>query len=201
MPESANTDELTQSKRKDFDDDNDDFEINEIDPKRFSHLSYIDRYYTKYYKLDKQCENNPHILLYHSNRVCILTLPESHPLLQANTYKIMQIEFIQNISANMKGKRKHNANFLESMQPLCTVRSLKLDETPQREQNFTIYSIVNGKLIEINERLLKDPEILQTKTQTLGYIAIIYPKIENIKKQLDELVSHSEYVNLCAGKK
>jgi hypothetical protein len=190
--------ELTQQKRRDFDDDDDDFELNEIDPKRFSHLSYIDRYYTRYYKFDKQCENNPHMLLHHSNRVCIVTLPEVHPLLRPNTYKISQIEFIQNISANMKGKRKNNANYLDHMQPICKVKCLKLDDNT--EQAFTIYAIMSGKLIEINERLLSEPEILQTKTLTIGYIAIIYPKIENIKKQLDELATHADFVEHCACK-
>uniref|UniRef100_A0A9L0ID27 Actin binding transcription modulator n=1 Tax=Equus asinus TaxID=9793 RepID=A0A9L0ID27_EQUAS len=46
--------------------------------------SLVDRYFTRWYKADvkgKPCED--HCVLQHSNRVCVITLAESHPVLQS----------------------------------------------------------------------------------------------------------------------
>ncbi|XP_024609415.1 protein Simiate-like isoform X2 [Neophocaena asiaeorientalis asiaeorientalis] len=46
--------------------------------------SLVDRYFTRWYKADvkgKPCED--HCILQHSNRICVITLAGSHPVLQS----------------------------------------------------------------------------------------------------------------------
>ena len=55
-------------------------------------------------------------------------------------------------------------------------------------KSFPVRSHVKGKLIEVNERLVKNPELILEKPFSDGYIAIVLPKIpegvEELKKRL-----------------
>ena len=57
-----------------------------------------------------------------------------------------------------------------------------------------ICSCLNAKLIETNERLLKEPQLLQEIPFTEGYIAILMPKLDNLSQQINELIDHSTYL-------
>lgn len=53
-----------------------------------------------------------------------------------------------------------------------------------------IYSPVSGKIVEINERLLDEPELINKDPYNQGWIVVIEPED---KKELDELMSSNEY--------
>ncbi|XP_043920515.1 protein Abitram isoform X1 [Protopterus annectens] len=88
--------------------------------------SLIDRYFTRWYKTDlKGKPGEDHCVLQHSNRICVITLAESHPLLQEGR-KIQSINY--QISANcsrrqnkVSGKSKRGGQFLTDLAPLCRV--------------------------------------------------------------------------------
>ncbi|XP_072431851.1 protein Abitram isoform X1 [Chiloscyllium punctatum] len=100
--------------------------------------SMVDRYFRRWYKTDvkgKQCED--HCILQHSNRICVITLAESHPLLQSGR-KIKSISY--QISANcsrlqnkVSGKSKRGGQFLTELAPLCRILCIDGEE-------YTIYS-------------------------------------------------------------
>uniref|UniRef100_A0A8C0L7S7 Actin binding transcription modulator n=1 Tax=Canis lupus dingo TaxID=286419 RepID=A0A8C0L7S7_CANLU len=62
--------------------------------------SLVDRYFTRWYKADvkgKPCED--HCILQHSNRICVITLAESHPVLQSGkTIKSISYQISTNCS-------------------------------------------------------------------------------------------------------
>uniref|UniRef100_A0A803TS67 Protein Abitram n=1 Tax=Anolis carolinensis TaxID=28377 RepID=A0A803TS67_ANOCA len=120
-----------------------------------------ERYFTRWYKPDVKgnlCED--HCVLQHSNRICVITIADAHPVLQ----KGKQIESISyQISANcsrlqnkVSGKSKRGAQFLTELAPLCRIFCTDGDE-------YTIYSCIRGKLIEVNENILENPSLLQEK--------------------------------------
>lgn len=176
-------------KRKEIGEDDD----AEASNKKFHYLSFVDRYFRKYYKLDVKHYRNDHLVLFHSNRVCVCSIAPSHPVLDKDKYKIEKIEFIQKVSLNMKGKHKTNAKNLNYMQPYCKLICSNIVNDPVTEETFLIYSCLNAKLIEINENIVSDPKLVQDKPQGDGFIAILYPKIDNLNEQLKELISHEEY--------
>uniref|UniRef100_A0A8C3YSF0 Protein Simiate n=1 Tax=Catagonus wagneri TaxID=51154 RepID=A0A8C3YSF0_9CETA len=62
--------------------------------------SLVDRYFTRWYKADvkgKPCED--HCILQHSNRICVITLAGSHPVLQSGkTIKSISYQISTNCS-------------------------------------------------------------------------------------------------------
>lgn len=59
------------------------------------------------------------------------------------------------------------------------------------ETAFLVKAGVTAKLLEVNESLLKVPELL--KKEGLGFIAILSPRASGFDKQMNELVSAEEY--------
>ncbi len=164
--------------------------------KRANYLSYTERYFKRYYRLNVKVKRNDHLILLHSNKVAVCSLAPTHPLLNKEKYKVEKIEFIQFVNDEMRGKHKHFANNLNFDQPLCKIiaTNLKPDENETDTISFMIYSSLNAKLVEINEKLFEQPELIQDKPNE-GYLAILLPKLDNINTQLSKLITHVEYLN------
>ncbi|NXX93420.1 F206A protein, partial [Centropus bengalensis] len=135
-------------------------------------------------------------VLQHSNRrvgrgvICVITLAEAHPLLQ-NGKTITSVNY--QISANcsrlqnkVSGKSKRGAQFLTELAPLCRISSSDGEE-------YTIYSCIRGRLIEVNENIISNPRLLQEKPSTEGYIAVVLPKFEESKSVTQGLLTQKEY--------
>ncbi|XP_051926646.1 protein Abitram isoform X1 [Hippocampus zosterae] len=160
--------------------------------------SVIDRYYTRWYKADmkgKPCED--HCILQHSNRICIITLAETHPLLEKGR-TISNIDYkISNgcsrLNNKVSGKSKRGGQFLTEFSPLCRI-------TCTDETQFTVYSCIRGRLLEVNENILERPALLREKPSTDGYIAVILPKFEESKSLTENLLSRDDFEKLIAGR-
>ncbi|KAM9096860.1 protein Abitram isoform X1 [Sarcophilus harrisii] len=153
--------------------------------------SLVDRYFTRWYKADvkgKPCED--HCILQHSNRICVITLAESHPLLQnGKTIKSINYQISANCSRlqnKVSGKFKRGAQFLTELAPLCRISCSDGEE-------YTVSSCVRGRLMEVNENILDKPSILQEKPSTEGYIAVVLPKFEESKSITEGLLTQKEY--------
>nr|XP_057902439.1 protein Abitram-like isoform X1 [Doryrhamphus excisus] len=160
--------------------------------------SVIDRYYTRWYKADMKgnpCED--HCILQHSNRICVITLAETHPLLQkGRTIKKINYQISNGCSRlnnKVSGKSKRGGQFLTEFAPLCRI-------TCTDEAEFTIYSCIRGRLLEVNENILETPALLQEKPSTDGYIAVILPKFEESKSITESLLSRDDFEKLVAGR-
>ncbi|XP_003968922.1 protein Abitram [Takifugu rubripes] len=158
--------------------------------------SVVDRYYTRWYRADmkgKPCED--HCILQHSNRICVVTLAESHPILQ-NGRQIKSINYqISNgcsrLNNKVSGKSKRGGQFLTDFAPLCRI-------TCTDENEYTIYSCIRGRLLEVNEAILETPSLLLQKPSTDGYIAVILPKFEESKSITENLLSREEFEKVLA---
>uniref|UniRef100_A0A8C3YMX7 Uncharacterized protein n=1 Tax=Catagonus wagneri TaxID=51154 RepID=A0A8C3YMX7_9CETA len=82
-----------------------------------------DRYFTHWYKADvkgKPCEDR--CILQHSNRICVITLAGSHPVLQSGkTIKSISYQISTKCSRlqnKVSGKFKRGAQFLTEFAPL-----------------------------------------------------------------------------------
>ncbi|XP_077348124.1 protein Abitram [Lithobates pipiens] len=156
--------------------------------------SVVDRYFTRWYKADvkeKQCED--FCILQHSNRICVITLAECHPVLQSGK-TISSISY--QISANcsrlqnkVSGKSKRGAQFLTELAPLCRITCNDGDE-------YTVYSCIRGRLLEVNENILHNPGLLKEKPSSEGYIAVVLPKFEESKTITKDLLSQKQYEEL-----
>lgn len=148
--------------------------IDEID----KHPSFIDKFFSQFILTNNKgtsCESNEnHILFMHSNGICLIGLDKSHP---AASKQIESIDFnIGNVNRSLNeviGKSKKGGMILQENTTICRV--ICLDRTV-----YNIKSCIQGKLVEINKKLLSSPELLNQGNE--GYIAVILPKAETIKK-------------------
>ncbi|XP_075995553.1 protein Abitram [Genypterus blacodes] len=158
--------------------------------------SVIERYYTRWYRADmkgKPCED--HCVLQHSNRICVVTLAETHPILQdGRTIKSINYQISHGCSRlknKVSGKSKRGAQFVTDFAPLCRI-------TCTDETEYTIYSCIRGRLLEVNENILETPSLLLKKPSTEGYIAVILPKFEESKSITENLLSREDFESVVS---
>lgn len=63
-------------------------------------------------------------------------------------------------------------------------------------QSYPVYSGVQGKLIEVNEELLKRPQLCVDDNKEKGYIAIIIPEMKKVEIIEENLTAEEEYFKL-----
>lgn len=145
--------------------------------------SVTERYYTKRYYDD-------HCVLFHSNRICLITLAQSHPILKEKK-KVMNIRYhasdgVNRLKNHVTGKGKHGAQQLQPLSPLCHVLC-------EDGSTYIVRTCINGKLVEVNETLLQNPGLLTEKPYAEGYIAIVLPTISGSKENIASLLTEEEH--------
>lgn len=146
-----------------------------LDP---SQPSVTERYFTpKIIAQYDQC------VLKHSNRLCIITLAASHPILSKNL-KVKSVHFDTSGNQNrlnnkVSGKFKKGGQKLKENSVLCTVIC-------SDESEHILYSCISGKLVEINERLIENPNLLTEKPWSDGYIGIVLPPFISSRRNFAE---------------
>nr|GEY77125.1 hypothetical protein [Tanacetum cinerariifolium] len=81
-----------------------------------------------------------------------------------------------------------NAQHFESNTALCKVCT-----------NNTFYIVrccIKGSLLEVNERLIEQPELLNSAADREGYVAIIMPRPADWLKTKDSFMTFDEYKKL-----
>ncbi|XP_049938370.1 protein Abitram isoform X3 [Schistocerca serialis cubense] len=106
-------------------------------------------------------------LLIHSNRIAVVTLLPTHPVI-ANSKSVVSVDFAKRADNSVRGKGKRGAQALNVDSALCEL--LCSDDT-----KYIIRACIGGKLIEVNFRLMKQPQLLTKRPQAEGYIAIMLP--------------------------
>jgi len=149
-----------------------------------------DRYYTKLYHIDKDRERSHDILvLNHSNKICLITLAPSHPVLRKNLI-IKKVNFEVSKKVDRKtnkttGKSKKGGQVLEPISILAIVET--------DEEKFPVQAIVPGKLVCINQELVDHPERLLSHPDSKGHIAIILPSRGLYEQTKLSLVTQDQY--------
>ena len=152
--------------------------------------SFTDRYFSKRYILNVNgIENNDIMLMFHSNRITLLCLAPSHFFFKKNdTYKLnFTVGKIDRLTNSVKGKGKKGGQFLTPQSPLCKVEWSDGTE-------FKIPCGMKGTLVEINENLIKNPELLREQPDSDGFIAIMLSSIAVSEATKNELLTHEEYL-------
>ena len=64
----------------------------------------------------------------------------------------------------------------------------------ERQFKICFRSLLKGKLIEINELVVKNPQLIREAPATQGHIAILLPKIpEGLAELKNRLISQTDY--------
>ena len=149
------------------------------------------RYYKRYYKLQN---GEDQVVLLHSNRICLVSIAQKHPIIERNL-KIIHLEFevgnkrkpTDRLSNKVTGKGKKGGQSIDEKAILCWVHC-------ENGSKYAIRSCLRGTLIEINPLVVENPQLLATKPLSEGHLAVILPKLpEGLEKLKTELLTEQEY--------
>jgi hypothetical protein len=116
----------------------------------------------------------------HFVRLCVIGLTSDHPLLNlSDNDRCVKLEYSMSLKQPISGKRKRGAPFVESSTILCNIYT-------ERGARYRIDCCVRGHLIE----MAKDQEVLESlgKTSSFVYLAIIKPKLTEVKQCVQHLI-------------
>lgn len=161
-----------------------------------TYKSVTDRYFSRRYVLNADnITNNDLMLLFHSNRVTLLTLAPSHHFFKKEgNYKInFTCGKIDRLSNYVKGKGKKGGQHLNPKSVICKI---EYDDGT----SFDILSGMKASLVEVNECLVKNPYLLRDFPDSNGFIAIMLSSIENAEAVKNGMMTHEEYLKTLQSK-
>lgn len=124
-------------------------------------------------------------MLFHSNKICLISLDKNHIAFKKG---IVNVNFaIGNCDRSLnqvKGKHKKGGMNLQSNTCIAIV-------TTADGSQYKVFSCVQGKLIEVNERLKEN--LSKLGEEGSGYIAVVLLKPDNYQKSLQLLVNDATY--------
>lgn len=150
-----------------------------------NHPSVVDRFFSKLYFCRDDVNDEMHTILFHSNRICLIGLDKTHVAVRKGIESIrFDIGNCDRSKNQVSGKGKKGGMNLQQLSTLAIVKCVDGSE-------YKVVSTITGKLIEINDKLLTNPNLIGTDGH--GYIAVILPKIEKCHDIKSDLFSVEEY--------
>ncbi|KAG8235970.1 hypothetical protein J437_LFUL017906 [Ladona fulva] len=165
-------------------------------PDKYS--SVTERYYTPRFAVDVSGkEGEDFCVLFHSNKICVVTLAPSHPI-RKEKKGILEVNFqvstkVDRLKNKVSGKGKRGAQLLTTNSALCLVEC-------SDGSKYTLYSSIQGKLVEINDKLIEKPSLLVERPLSEGYIAIVLPNLQKSKQLKEELLTPESYEEFLLSK-
>uniref|UniRef100_A0A182PAD8 Actin-binding transcription modulator n=1 Tax=Anopheles epiroticus TaxID=199890 RepID=A0A182PAD8_9DIPT len=133
--------------------------------------SIVERFYTKLYSVPSSKPEEPQQILFHSNRICLVGLAKEHVAFEKGIRSVsFEVGKVDRSENKVSGRKKSGGMILQADSTLALV-------TCMDDSVYKVRSCVQGKLVEVNERVVSRPELLHLSGE--GYIAIVMPKIEH----------------------
>ncbi|KAL5557820.1 hypothetical protein UlMin_034031 [Ulmus minor] len=153
--------------------------------------SAVESNFVSYFASDFMKPGHDQFVYRHANGLCVIGLAPAHVAFK-DEGGVTAVDFNVGKSnrseIKVTGKRKKNAQHLESNSALCKVCT--------KEATYIVRCCVKGSLLEVNDRLIKQPELINSKAGREGYIAIIMPKPADWLKIKESLIGLEEYKKL-----
>ncbi|KAI3464793.1 hypothetical protein Pfo_021456 [Paulownia fortunei] len=153
--------------------------------------SAVEANFTTFFAPDFMKPGHDQYVHRHANGLCVIGLAPTHVAFK-DKGGIASVDFNVGKSdrsgIKVTGKRKKNAQHFESNTALCKVCT--------GDASYIVRCCVKGSLLEVNERLIKQPELLNTMPEREGYIAIIMPKPADWLKAKASFLDFEEYRKL-----
>lgn len=151
-------------------------------------LSVTERYLTPYYRLDVTKPGDDICIWIHSNKICVVGLAPSSNILKE---RISQVTFkvsdkLDRATNRVSGKSKHGAQPLQENSNLCVIKTAN-------DQTHSVKCCMVGKLVEVNEKLVENPELLRNPPHKSGYLAIVLLNLKMMDKMINSLLTQSQY--------
>ncbi|KAL7589782.1 hypothetical protein Lser_V15G36732 [Lactuca serriola] len=153
--------------------------------------SAIEFNFVTYFAPDFMKPEHDQYIYRHANGLCVIGLASGHVAFK-DEGGITSVDFNVGKSnrseIKVTGKRKRNAQHFESNTALCKVCT--------NNGFYIVRCCIKGSLLEVNERLIKQPELLNSSADREGFIAILMPKPTDWIKAKDSFITLEEYKKL-----
>ncbi|CAI0382479.1 unnamed protein product [Linum tenue] len=153
--------------------------------------SAVETNFVSYFAPDFTKPGHDQYVYRHANGLCVVGLAPGH-LAFKDEGGITAVDFNVGKSdrSGMKvtGKRKKNAQHFESNTAICKVNT--------KADSYIVRCCVKGSLLEVNDRLIKQPGLLNSSADREGYVAIMMPRPADWLKVKASLMSGEEYAKL-----
>ncbi|KAL3641016.1 hypothetical protein CASFOL_015984 [Castilleja foliolosa] len=150
--------------------------------------SAVEANFTTYFAPDFTKPGHDQYVHRHANGLCVIGLAPNHVAFK-DKGGITSVDFNVGKSdrsgLKVTGKRKKNAQHFEPNSALCKVCT--------GEASYIARCCVKGSLLEVNDRLIKQPELLNSSPDREGYIAIIMPRPADWIKAKASLLDSEQY--------
>ncbi|XP_058463887.1 protein Abitram [Malaya genurostris] len=147
--------------------------------------SIVDRFYTRYYSDHPIKQTEPHQVLFHSNRICLIGIAPEHEAfrrgIKSISFEVGKVDRSQN---HVSGKKKSGGMIVQADSTLALI-------TCNDGSVFKVRSCVQGKLVEVNHRVVQDVNLLAKEGE--GYIAIVMPKPEQCDIIKGKLITREQF--------
>ena len=154
------------------------FEVTNRSADVFNYPTPLERYYSLYqshFSVDEcgVCRPNFYVLQ-HSNNVCVVCLGSGHPLRrESGSLVVSEVDCqvsrrTDRASNRAQGKSKRGAQRLGPSSVLCYLCC-------ENGERFPVYSCIDGNLIEVNDLIIKEPQLIISRPLDEGHIAVIIP--------------------------
>ncbi|GLT34407.1 hypothetical protein SLA2020_089250 [Shorea laevis] len=157
----------------------------------FTPPSAVESNFVSYFAPDFMKPGHDQYVYRHANGLCVIGLASTHVAFK-DKGGITAVDFNVGKSdrsgIKVTGKRKKNAQHFESNTALCKVCT--------SDASYIVRCCVKGSLLEVNDRLVKQPELLNSSAEREGYIGIIMPKPADWLKVKASLLGLEEYKKL-----
>mmetsp|Transcript_22036 Transcript_22036/g.36760 ORF Transcript_22036/g.36760 Transcript_22036/m.36760 type:complete len:174 (-) Transcript_22036:99-620(-) len=153
----------------------------------------VERDYEALYAIDVGGEEGHDQVVYrHPNGLCVVCLAPTHPLLRGENIETdesaVKVDYDvgkgSRLDTQPSGKRKRGAMEVHTNTELCQITSAGVP--------YSVRACIKGKLLEVNEQLVKQPHLLWKDPRTAGYVAIIMPKNSETSSHLKETLKSTE---------
>lgn len=154
--------------------------------------SFTERYFSKRYVLNVNgIENNDIMIMFHSNRIALLSLAPSHFFFKKEEeYKInFCVGKLNRLANSVKGKGKKGGQLLI---PKSVIGKVEYKDGT----SFDILCGMSGTLVEINEELVKSPDLLKNHPDSDGFIAIVLSSIKIADNAKNKMLTQEEYTEI-----
>ncbi|KAJ3663169.1 hypothetical protein Zmor_007475 [Zophobas morio] len=159
----------------------------QIDEFRPFHERYFEKKYCTRFTTDTV--NLDTCVRIHTNKISLIYLSEKHSVIQ-NQQRLQSIDFqvskkVNRLKNAMFGKGKRGAQLLQPDSILCHLETVD-------GARYPVHACVYGKLLEINSRVIKEPNFLLDDLNE-GFLAIILPDLRRHEENVKSLKSVEEY--------
>ncbi|GLC35400.1 hypothetical protein PLESTB_000568700 [Pleodorina starrii] len=125
--------------------------------------------------------------------------PEKPPVPECEPFppgQCSRVNFEAGAARNLAGTKISGKKRGRGAQQLRGTTVLAQVERRGGGASFPIWTVLKGQLLEVNERLVKDPGLLYDRPCREGYVAILSPAPEAVQFFESRLMSEGEYLRL-----